>query len=266
MQGPLFTIGDDEVHLWHVDPTAIGEPGRLALYDAWMTADERARQQRFVFERHRHAFLIARALVRGTLSRYVDRDPGAWRFIAGPHGRPALDPGTPAPLRFNLSHTDGCAVLAIAPATVEVGVDVERRRPSRDLLGIARHSFAPPEIEALLALDGDARLRRFFDYWTLKEAYIKARGVGISLGLDNFAFTVADDPTTPPTIDFVPGFDDDPAAWTFRRLLLGDALPIALALQRPAGSELVIRAMDALPEAPAGLAAPLAGDVLPDRS
>ena len=244
MTGELLDVGDEEVHLWHVDPTAIADAGRLDRYAGWLSAEEVARRGRFIFERHRHAFLVARALVRGTLARYVGAPPAALRFTIGEHGRPELDLAAGRGLSFNLSHTDGRAVLAVARATV--GVDVEAAGRRGELARIAEHFFAPAEVAALAGLSGAALRERFFAFWTLKEAYIKARGVGVSLGLGRFWFEAGAEAAAP-RIAFEDGFDDDPAAWCFRRLELAPGHPAAVALRRPAGSALRIRAWEGIP-------------------
>ena len=103
-------------------------------------------------------------------------------------------------LRFNLSHTDGLIACAVTIGR-EVGVDVEhiQRRLTHDVAG---RFFAPREVDDLKALPEDEQQRVFFDYWTLKEAYIKARGFGLALPLGDFAFTLA--PPAPPQIAFEP--------------------------------------------------------------
>ncbi|MCB9701349.1 MAG: 4'-phosphopantetheinyl transferase superfamily protein [Myxococcales bacterium] len=253
MQESAIELGEGEIHVWEVDPEGLTAAERLARYAAWLSPDEEARRQRFIFERHRHAFLIARALVRGTLTRYAPViEPAAWRFSIGAHGRPEIEAAQAAAhglegLRFNLSHTDGRAVLALARG--EIGVDVEARRRRGNLRGIADHFFAAPEVAALEGLEGEALARRFFDYWTLKEAYIKARGIGISLGLDRFWFEVGA-PGAAIRIDFAPDLEDDPASWSFRRFDLGEAHPVALALRRPPAAGLAVRLWSGLPGDP----------------
>lgn len=248
MTSERVDVGEGEVHLWHVDPSAIVEPERLGRYASWLTADEEVRRRRFVFDRHRHAFLVARALVRGTLARYTGLEPAALRFEIGPHGRPELDPGQGGGLRFNLSHTDGRAVVAVARG--EIGVDVEAEERRGELAKIAEHFFAAPEVASLQGLSGAALRRRFFAYWTLKEAYIKARGVGIGLGLDRFWFAVDEGDAgdgAAPTIAFVADFDDEPTSWCFRRLSLGSGFPAALALRQPSGAPLRVECRAVVP-------------------
>ncbi len=182
-----LTVAPGEVHVWLCEPEAIRDPAVLATYAAWMTPDEAQRQARFMFERHRHQFLIARALVRSTLSHYADIAPDAWRFDVNPWGRPdiATHHGL-GDLRFNLSHTDG--LVAVAVARGELGVDVEDTHRRSHPEQVAEHFFAPAEVAGLQALPPGQRPARFFDLWTLKEAYIKARGQGLALSLQGFAF------------------------------------------------------------------------------
>ncbi len=176
-----------------------------------MSQAERERQARYRFARDQHRDLVARALVRTTLSRYAGRDPGAWCFTRGEHGKPELiDP--PIPLRFNLSHSRDLVVFAVS-LEHDVGVDIETIERRNDVLAIARHYFSSREVEDLFALPEARQRDRFFDYWTLKEAYIKARGEGISLGLGNFSFLFGGNDTI--DIGFAPKLEDDPAAWQF---------------------------------------------------
>ncbi len=245
MRTPAIELNEGEIHVWQVDPTAIQDPQRLARYAAWLPDDELTRQQRFLFPRHRHAFLVARALVRSTLSRYLPAiAPEQWRFVIGEHGRPDVDPALGAgSLRFNLSHTDGRAVIALGRS--EIGVDVEARGRRGDLRGIARHFFAAAEVEAITGLEGAALAERFFATWTLKEAYMKARGVGISLGLSRFWFVLDDAGSI--AIRFAPSLEDDPESWSFRRFDLSPEHPVALALRWPRTRPLQVRLFAGLP-------------------
>ena len=219
-----------EAHVWHVEPESIVDPRRLAQYRSWLSTEEEARRRRFVFEKHRHTFLVSHALVRGVLSRYADVAPADWRFVAGDHGRPEIAADfLGGRLRFNLSHTQGMAVLAVV-AEVDIGVDVEdadRRELSVD---IAERYFAPQETADLFNLHERKRLSAFFDYWTLKESYIKARGMGLAIPLDRFAFRLS--PDSPPTISFAAGFDDDPADWQFAQFRPSTRHRVAVAIRR----------------------------------
>ncbi|WP_428268384.1 4'-phosphopantetheinyl transferase family protein [Haliangium sp.] len=181
-------LGDAEVQVWTSVPETLMDAGARRRCLALLSEDEQARMNRFRFERDRHLYLVAHALVRRVLSRYVDVAPDRWRFVTNQYGRPDIAPGlSPTPLRFNLSHTRGLVAVAVTLGR-DLGVDVEHMFPRSFSLDVAEHFFAPREVAALMALPEHARRDRFFAYWTLKESYIKARGMGLALPLDGFAF------------------------------------------------------------------------------
>jgi 4'-phosphopantetheinyl transferase len=231
----------------HVDLVQTTNADALAHLDAYRTllsADEHARMARFVFDRDRRAFLLTRALVRTTLSRYAAVPPAEWRFIANVHGRPEIleRPAGVPDLRFNLSHTDGLIACAVTIGR-EVGVDVEHvNRPvTHDVPG---RFFAPDEVTDLRQLPVEDQPRAFFDYWTLKEAYIKARGFGLALPLGDFAFKL--NPPNPPAITFEPGLEDDPATWQFVQEWPTPQHRLALAVRRD-GADLPVRIRHVVP-------------------
>jgi len=237
---PIDRVDVDLVETAHVNLAALD-----ATYRALLTPDEHERMTRFVFERDRQRFLITRALVRTMLSRYASVDPAAWRFITNEYGRPeVLDrPAGVADLRFNLSHTDGLIACAVTIGR-EVGVDVEciTREVTHDVAG---RFFAAVEVDDLRALPEGEQPRVFFDYWTLKEAYIKARGMGLALPLSDFAFCLR--PPAPPTIAFEPALDDDPSTWQFFQAWPTRTHRLGLAVRRT-GPDLPIRLREVVPE------------------
>ena len=205
--------------------TDLEDAAVLARADALLSRGERLRRDRFMFERNRREFLLTHALLRLALSRHAPAvGPREWTFREGPHGRPEIDGPTRAPrLAFNISHTEGLGACLVADEG-EVGVDVEAvdrpRDPvrARNLAGIAENFFAPYEIGALRALPELEHRARFFTYWTLKEAYIKARGLGLALPLDRFWFELQGERGALPTgirIDIAPELHDDAARWVF---------------------------------------------------
>ena len=234
-------LGRDEVHLWLARCDDIEAPALLARYAGLMNQAELERQQRYRFERDRHRDLVARALVRTTLSRYATIAAADWRFHKGEHGKPEIET-PPLPLRFNLSHSKDRVVCAVA-LHHDVGVDVEYTSRRNDVLAIAKHYFSPREIEDLFALPEQHQREAFFDYWTLKESYIKARGEGISLGLAKFSFRLQ----RAITIGFVPGFDDDATHWQFKLYRPEADYRMALALRQSGDRPLRVRCFDVVP-------------------
>lgn len=206
-----------------------------------MTEGERARCLRLVRDVDRRSFAITRALVRRSLSRYGPTAPADWRFVTNQHQCPFVEPaqaGTP-PLQFNVSHTSGLVALAVTRGH-RVGVDVERVSRVVDLAVADRH-FAPAEVRDLRGLPAEDQPVAFFDYWTLKEAYIKARGMGLALPLGAFAFTVQ--PPLAPAIAFEPGFDDRPSRWQFWQAWPTPQHRLSLAIERE-GDDLAVVVVD----------------------
>lgn len=224
------SLQDDEAHLWYALTDEIQNPHLLDAYQALMSEEERARHQRFMFEKDRHRFLITRALVRTLLSRYHPLRPESWQFEAGRYGRPSIiEPRLPRPLEFNLSHTPGMVVCLVAWDR-EIGVDVEDIQRRAAGMRVAEHYFAAEEVAQLQAMPEAAQAEAFFDFWTLKESYIKAVGRGLSLPLKQFAFHL--EANQPVRITFTGTLDDDPRSWQFTQYRPTPRHKIAVALRR----------------------------------
>jgi 4'-phosphopantetheinyl transferase len=183
-----------KIELWTSFLHEIVEDRLLDQYKALLAPKERIQQVRFHFERDQHRYLITRALVRVVLSKYCDIEPKDWVFNKGSHGKPVIgnNHSSAMGLFFNISHTNGVVIVGVSREP-SLGVDVEnldRRKPS---LGIAETFFASAEVEVLRELSDLDQQRRFYEYWTLKESYIKAVGLGLSIPLDKFSFSF---PTT----------------------------------------------------------------------
>lgn len=236
----LETSLENEAHLWIARPGDIRDPELLLGYDALLTADERQKVLRYRFEKDRHSSLVTRALVRTVLSRYADVPPGDWRFVANQYGRPEIsEPHGERSLRFNLSHTAGLVVCLVSRGR-DVGVDVEDRTRDGNLLDVADRFFSPFEVRALRALPPEEQMDRFFLYWTLKESYIKARGMGLAISLSAFSFDV-DSPESGIRILFEPGLVDDPGRWQFSAMSYGRRHAIAAGVESTREVKLVLR-------------------------
>lgn len=205
---------------WTAPSEATGSDADAAL--SRLDSTERARHERFRFERDRDSFALSHALVRRALSEHGEREPAAWRFDIGEHGRPV--PSPESGIHFSLSHTAGA--LAVAVATVNVGVDVESVVTRGGTLELAEHYFAPPEAADVQARTGADKAARFFRYWTLKESYIKARSMGLAIPLDGFWFVGEGNR---PRIEFdATMVDDEPARWHFLTASVAQDVPLAL--------------------------------------
>lgn len=180
----------DQLHIWRLSINDV-DPQLLSAYRDLLSPEELQRMGRFKFDHLQRDYAIARALVRTTLSKYVDVAPTSWRFTQGEHGKPEID-HCPVPLRFNLSHTNKQIVCAVM-LEKDIGIDIENIERNNDVLSIADRYFSALELKELFSLPVNRQVDRFFDYWTLKEAYMKADGGGISLGLGNFGFSFGDD-------------------------------------------------------------------------
>lgn len=206
-----LTADDRTIDLWCTYISEIGDDSLWLRYDTLLTADERARQARFRFARDQRRYLVTRALVRTVLSRYAAVRPGEWAFSAGAHGRPAIAGPACAPaLEFNISHSADLVMLGVTAGRT-LGLDVESfEARDADIAGLDRY-FAAEESASLLSLQPRERRRRFFELWTLKESYIKARGMGLAIPLDAFRFELTGERGL--TLHMRTGLGDSPQHW-----------------------------------------------------
>lgn len=223
--------------LWLCDVSSVTDPALLETYQRLLDHAEKERLRRFRFDKDRHVFLVSHALLRATLSRVTGCAPEDLRFGKGAHGKPLLldTHGQPtASPAFNLSHSGPFAVVAVDERAGAIGVDVEYHRPGRRFDALAVRHFACAERQHLAAQDTTARAACFYDIWTLKEAYIKARGAGLSMPLDEFAFSF-----TPGAIGFTaePGLDPAPGRWRFWCARIGGDASLSLAVDPGIGDE-----------------------------
>ena len=184
-------LNDDEVHVWLIDAGAAD--CRQDLLATSLSEDERERAARFKFAKDRRLYVASHAALRSLLTTYLKVAAGEIQFVSGAYGKPALAPPLAASgLEFNLSHSYEAALVAFARRRA-VGVDVEfvKRKFSFDEL--ARRFFTTKEVAALCELPQTLQREAFFKCWTSKEAFLKAKGTGLSGKLDEVVITLAAD-------------------------------------------------------------------------
>jgi 4'-phosphopantetheinyl transferase len=235
-----------EVHVWLTRPEDVGSSERLEACRAMLSDDERARLTRLRREPDRRAFLAAHALVRSALSRYADVPPADWSFAANHWGRPEIaGPGAVPALRFSLSHTSGLTACAIA-LDCDCGVDVEAFDRRGDPLQLARRVLSAKELADLESREAGTRRDCFLEYWTLKEAYVKARGLGLSLPLREFSFSLACECIR---VEFAAPGDDVASWWQFASMRPTPRHVLGIAVRHGGGPERRIAVREALPGA-----------------
>jgi 4'-phosphopantetheinyl transferase len=215
-----------EVHVW---TASLEQPAEtVARLRALLNDDERARADRFLFEKGRTQFTVGRGVLRLLVGRYLGVRPEEVRFAYNAYGKPMLGGvGPEASLRFNLSHSGSLVLYALAQGR-EVGIDVETIRPDFAADNIAQRFFAPAEVAALRALPEAARTTGFFTCWTRKEAFIKARGKGLSIPLDAFEVSLA--PGARAEVLVTHDDPDEAGRWTLHDLQPGPGYAGALAV------------------------------------
>lgn len=221
----------DTIQIWIADQSGFDLRQLQSDCVHWLGKDDLSRLQRLRIERHRSQLLMSRILVRAVLSQYhPEVTPADWQFVTNAWGKPALDQQHHAlPLYFNLSHSQGRLAVAVA-GTDSVGVDIEASSRPRRIARIAARYFAPREVVELLALPETRQLSRFYELWTLKEAYIKARGLGLAIPLQQFSFQFSEGGQI--TAEFDPQLGDDTGYWSFWQMDAGPTHKLALALKR----------------------------------
>lgn len=176
-------LGPGEVQIWKVDIAPA--PKAMSVLRARLSADERERADRFVFDHHRFRYIRARAALRALLGRHLGVPPANVILGAAPGGKPFLADGASS-LYFNVSHSNDLALIALTRSG-EVGVDLEGVRPHPDdWVSLARRYFAIDEVAALERYSSSERVQAFFRCWTRKEAIVKLLGDGLRMPLDRF--------------------------------------------------------------------------------
>jgi 4'-phosphopantetheinyl transferase len=218
----------DQAHVWRV---RLDRPdSEVERLRATLTPDELARADRFAFPKDRRHYVVARGALRAILAAYQDTTPAAISIRTTPQGKPYLS-SPPPDVRFNLSHSGQLALIAVTQGR-EVGVDIEQVDADsgpKKLLALARRFFSPTEVAALDSLPADSQTEAFYACWTRKEAYLKARGGGLSLPLDSFDVSLR--PGEPPALLAT---RDDPAQaarWSLHALDPGPGYAAALAVE-----------------------------------
>jgi 4'-phosphopantetheinyl transferase len=226
LRHPDGILPDDEVHVWYVDLKAWEKEADSLL--ELLEADERERVARFKFPGPRNQFVISRALLRRALGCYLRIDAREVRFRTTANGKPEL--AAASELHFNLSHTEGRTVFAIA-RNRQVGVDVERIRANTNAIELAQRFFSHPEVQWLRSQPASELVSAFFVCWTGKEAYIKAHGEGLSMSLSSFGVLPV---ATAAGSELQLNVYDDPEEtrrWSICALELGTGLRGALAVE-----------------------------------
>jgi 4'-phosphopantetheinyl transferase len=222
-----IAIGLGEVHVWRIGLT---QPDQvIQRYRKLLAANEIERADRFYFVRDRNRFTVARGVLRQLLGTYLNLDPREVGFVYGPQGKPDLaEPQSSSGIRFNLSHSGEIALLAIS-LNRDLGVDVEQIRADFATGEIATRFFSPEECLKLETIPPNQSADAFFNCWTRKEAYIKARGKGLSIPLDSFEVTLAPDEEA--ALLQVKTGDDNFSRWHFHALHPGSGYKAALAVE-----------------------------------
>jgi len=235
----MTCLPPDELHLWFIPerPEHDSEDGALndnelaRQFEAMLSAEEQQRYQRFLFAADRRRFLLTRAAIRILLSRYdIRQQPGSWCFGRNQHGRPELlqEPAHHlTTLSFNISHSDGVIVIALV-ADGQTGVDIESINIKRRSVDLAQRYFSPAEYSAMLKLPRNEQEQRFFDLWTLKEAFVKACGAGLKIPLRWFTFLFPEPQRL--TVTFESELAEKVEHWHFWQLQYSKTHTVAIAL------------------------------------
>jgi 4'-phosphopantetheinyl transferase len=203
------------------------------------------RAAKFKFETDRRKYVLSHAALRHILAFYCKVDSLSLEFSVGPYGKPAIGSSPANQVKFNLSHSAEAALVALAPDR-ELGVDIEYIQPKLECHEIATRFFATGEIEKIRLLAPDEQRRAFFTCWTRKEAYIKAKGGGLSIPLQDFEVSLA--PDEKPALLWHRTEPEEPARWQFENLDLVPAYAAAVAIEGSGCNVKYFRWPDDLPK------------------
>jgi len=222
-------MASETAHLWCIDTEIFQEPSTTHHWLARLEDHERIRYAAYGTSAARREYLATRALARTALAHYSGQPAECLRFRTDHLGRPGMTSPSMPGLFFSLARTRELAV-GLFTFDQDVGIDVELVAPI-EAVEMARRFFSGEELSELSRLDEDARLSRFYELWTLREAYLKARGIGLSLPLDQLVFRPT--PSGGARAEFGPAIRDDPADWQFGLTWLTNRHLAATCIRRP---------------------------------
>ncbi len=240
--GKVEPLSQGNVHIWQATIDCSGPWLSRAYYSRILSASEVENYGGFVDLQAGREYLLGRIMMRTVLSTYFPHlSAREWHFAFNNHGKPYVRQSARRDgLEFSLSHSGGAVVLALTIGA-EIGIDLEAHTKTIDIMSLATDVFSRAEILSLKALGPALARQCFFKFWTLKEAYIKARGLGLALPLDQFTFRICDGPPVDDNISitFASGIHDEPNRWWFSiREFCGH--PMALAVKRDGTAEQVL--------------------------
>ena len=229
-----LSASPNRIDIWVANPDDCDDPVLLASYRKLLSPEEAKRMRRLVRDTDQHRFLVTRALTRVVLARYLVMHPTALVFGKNPYGRPFLENDSKSSsLSFNITHTNDCVVLGVTKNRT-LGIDIESTGRQAATIGVANRFFSEPECKALNALPADDQQQRFFAYWTLKESYIKARGMGLAIPLGNFGFDFIGKTEFELFVD--ESVSDDPKKWQFWQMAIEEDFLVSVCVSVRVGA------------------------------
>ncbi len=224
-------LNKKRIDLWCAFPAEITDEQLLQTYRDLLSDDERLQQQRFYFAKDRQRYLVTRVLVRTVLSRYAPIAPEQWVFATNAYGKPYVTNGVglDKAISFNITHADNLIVIAVTRDHA-LGLDTENSQDRKISKDLAEHSFASEEVADFCAQPSALQQQRFFEYWTLKESYIKARGMGLSIPLKQFSFFFPR--TDAIALTIAPALNDTPMRWRFWQFRMANDYLVALCAEK----------------------------------
>lgn len=232
-----LSLPPHEAHIWLAPVRSLDEdPALRQTAMQLLLPEEQQAWQRFVQEHSRDEYLLTRVLCRRVLSKVAAVDPALWKFERNRYGRPEIvAPLEQVGLRFNLSNTRGWAACLVVQR-FDCGVDVENIARAPDLEALSRAVLAPAERALFAQVPVEARAEHFFGLWTIKEAYIKARGLGLALGMENI--TVSLPPSAPPRVELPEEWGDPTEDWQLHTEAPTAGVRLGVALRRGQAADL----------------------------
>ncbi|WP_160061945.1 4'-phosphopantetheinyl transferase family protein [Psychromonas sp. L1A2] len=236
----LNALNTNHIDLWFIEPHQLSTEAMTSLR-ALLSNEETLKLQQYKNKPAQHTSTVTRALCRLILAQYTNKTPASLKFIRNRHGKPELVDNINA-LRFNLSHNNELIVMVVC-ANDDIGCDIENPKRKISIEPISRRYFAKQEHKQLSHLTGEQQKQRFFEIWTLKEAFVKATGIGIALGLDTFYFDLKKRLTQNVDINFNDHYSLDKfAPWQCHQTLFNEQ---SLAICRTSTLQQTIKYFDA---------------------